>query len=223
MDGIVQALMLTLNGFMIILYWLWSHLPLVLTWPLAVATMLLLDRGAATQSGHRPRRYGRRALRQASPGACLGTPVLVILWTVVALSAPAPIPFIGLGMWVCLFAVPLVIPMERTQLMSRFKWMLAVYAAAVAVFLLLLRSQLSPAALAAWSRSLGQPGAGEALEAAVISSIVPYAALMLWVVGPLMFFGYAAQRFAVHSKTRISPWATIEQRIHDLRGRGEVR
>ena len=222
MNGLLDILILTTNGLLVILYWLWSHLPVVLSWPLAAGVVVLLDSDVSRRAGHRSRRYGRGRVQRESRAAYLGTPLLALLWTVVGLAAPPPIPLIGLGMWACLLLVPLTIPMEREQLLSCLKWMLAVYASAVGAFLLILKAQLSPAALAAWSRSLGRPGSGEVLEAAVVSSVVPYAALMLWVVGPLMFFGYVAQRFGVHAKTRVSPWATVEERIRELRSRGEV-
>jgi len=221
-ERLLDLLVLTTNGLLIVLYWLWSHLPVALSWLLAVGIVLLLDAEVSRRAGHRPRRYGRGRARRESPIAHLGTAALALLWTAVGLAAPMPIPLLGLGMWACLLLVPLIIPMEREHLLSRLKWMLAVYTAAVAGFLLLLRAQLSPAALAAWSRQLGQPGAGEGLEAAVVSSVVPYAALMLWVVGPLMYFGYVAQRFAIHAKTQVSPWAAVEERIRRLRSRGEV-
>ncbi|HEY77202.1 MAG TPA: hypothetical protein G4O00_13680 [Thermoflexia bacterium] len=222
MQRLFDLLILTANGLLVVLYWLWSHLPVALTWPLAAGVVVLLDGDVSRRAGHRPRRYGRGRVQRESVTAYLSTPLLALLWTVVGLAAPPPIPLIGLAMWACLLLVPLTIPMEREHLLSRLKWMLATYAAAVGAFLLLLKTQLSPAALAAWSRSLGRPGAGAGLEAAVVSSVVPYAALMLWVVGPLMYFGYVAQRFAVHAKTRVSPWATVEERIRRLRGRGEV-
>jgi hypothetical protein len=220
--GILDVLVLFANGLLVMLYWLWAHAPVVLCWPLAVGVALLLDAEAARRAGHRPRRYDRGAAQRESPTSYLGTAALALVWTAVGLAAPAPIPFIGLAMWLCLLVVPLAVPLEREQLLGRMKWMLAVYAAAVAGFLLLLRSQLSPAALMAWSQRLGQPGGGEALAGAVVSSVVPYAALMLWVVGPLMYFGYVAQRFAVHWKTRVNPWLTVEERIRQLRGRGEA-
>ena len=212
---------LTINGLLAVLYWLVAHLPVALSWLTALAVGLLLDRPAGRLAGHRARRYERGAAQHESPTSYLGTVGLAAFWTAVGLAAPAPIPFLGLAMWVCLLVVPLTIPIEREHLLSRFKWMLAAYAAAVAGFLLFLSAQLSPAALAAWSRNLGQQGGGEALAGAMVSSIAPYAALMLWVIGPLTYFAYAAQRFAVHAKTRVSPWATVERRIRELRGRGE--
>lgn len=224
-DALIQtltdALVLTANGLLVVLYWLWAHLPVALSWPLAAGVLLVLDADVSRRAGHRPARYGRGAVQRESLWAYAGTPALAALWTAVGLAAPPPIPWIGLAMWACLFVVPLTIALEREHLLSRLKWMLAVYAAAVGAFLILLKTQLSPAALLAWSRQLGQPGSGEILATAVTSSVTPYAALMLWVVGPLMFFGYVAQRFAVHAKTRVSPWATVEDRIRQLRARGE--
>ena len=219
---LLDTLILTANGLLVVLYWLWDHAPVALAWPLAAGVVLLLDAEVSRRAGHRSRRYGRGKVQRESLTAYGGTVGLALFWTVVGLAAPPPIPHIGLAMWGCVLLVPLTIPMEREQILGRLEWMLGVYAAAVAGFLLLLRSQLSPQALAAWSRQLGSPGGGEALETAVLSSVVPYAALMLWVIGPLMYFGYVAQRFAVHAKTRVSPWATVEARIREMRGRGEV-
>ncbi len=219
--ALLDALVLTANGLLVVLYWFWDHLPVVLSWPLAAGVALLLDTDVSRRAGHRPARYGRGATNRASAFSYLSTPALAALWTLVGLAAPPPIPWIGLAMWACVFLLPLMIPIEREHLLGRMKWMLGVYAVAVGAFLLFLRMQLSPAALLAWSRQLGQPGSGEILASAVVNSVTPYAALMLWVVGPLMFFGYVAQRFAVHSKTRVSPWATIEARIRQLRARGE--
>lgn len=217
----IQVIILTLNGLLVTLYWLWAHLPVALSWPVAAGVMVFLDSDVSRRAGHRPRRYGRGAAQRESVTAYLGTPALAALWTIVGLAAPPPIPWIGLAMWFCLLIVPLTIALEREHLLSRLKWMLAVYACAVGGFLLLLKTQLSPSALLAWSRSLGHPGSGEILATAVMSSVTPYAALMLWVIGPLMFFGYVAQRFAIHAKTRVSPWATVEDRIRQLRARGE--
>ncbi len=218
---LLDSFILTANGFLAILYGLWGHFSVVLAWPLALAVAMLLDAKVSRRAGFRPRRHGRGKVQREFPTATLGTIGLCAFWTVAGLAAPPPIPAIGLAMWACLLVTPLMVPMEREQLLSRLKWMLAVYTAAVAGFILLLRSELSPQAMASWSHALDQPGGGEALEAAVIGSITPYAAAMLWVVGPLMYFGYVAQRFAVHSKTKVSPWATVEERIRQLRGRGE--
>jgi uncharacterized membrane protein len=220
-QSLVDILILVANGFLAVLYWLAGHWAVVLVWPIAIAIVMLLDGEVSRRAGHRPRRRGRGKVQRESPTAYANTLGLAMLWSVVAVVAPAPIPYIGLAMWVGLLATPMAIAMERDQILTRLRWMLTIYTAAAGGFLLLMRAQLSPQALAAWSRSLGQPGAGEALQTAVYSSITPYAAGALWVIGPLMYFGYIAQRFAVHSKTKVSPWATVEDRIQDVRGRGE--
>jgi hypothetical protein len=221
-QAIVDVLVLTADGLLAILYWLWDHAPVALVWPLAAGVAVLLEGDVSRRAGHRSRRYRRGAIQVASAAPYLGLTLLAAFWTAVALAAPQPIPAIGLAMWACLLVAPLAIHMERDQLLARLKWMVAVYGAAVAAFLLLGQAELSPRALAAWSRTLGQPGGGEILEEALVSSVAPYAALMLWVVGPLMVFGYVAQRFAVHWRTRVSPWDSVEARIRSLRGRGEA-
>ena len=170
MQGLLDLSILTVNGFLAILYWLWSHLPVALTWPLAAGVVVLLDGDVSRRAGHRPRRYGRGKVQRESLTAYLGTPLLALLWTAVGLAAPPPIPLIGLGMWACLLLVPLTIPLEREHLLSRLKWMLATYAAAVGAFLLLLKTQLSPAALAAWSRQRASSCRACPFSSAAVSS-----------------------------------------------------
>jgi hypothetical protein len=216
---VLDTLVLTFNGSLVAVYWLFEHLPVAAAWPLVVGVIVLLDGRAGRQAGFRPRRYERGGVQRESETGYLGTLGLGALWTVIGLVAPAPVPLIGLAMWGTLLGVPLAIPMERDGLAGRLKWMLGVYALAVAAFLVLLRSQLDSQALAAWSRQLGTPGAGDALQAAITSSITPYAALLLWVIGPLVYFGYVAGRLAANWKTRVDPWASVEQRIRQVRGR----
>lgn len=220
-QAIVDVLVLTANGLLVVLYWIRDHLPVVLSWPLAATVTVLLDSSVVRKAGHRARRYGRGQLQQASWTSYLFTPLLAVFWTVVALVAPAPIPSIGLGMWTCLLIAPLMIAPERDHLLQRLRWFIAVYAVATTGFLILLRSRLSAAALAGWSRALGEAGGGEALAGLIFSSIVPWAAVLLWVILPLTYFGYVAQRFAMNWRTKVSPWDTIERRIARLRGRGE--
>jgi len=217
----VDSLILIGNGFLVVLYGLWAHLPVVLVWPVAIGVVGLLDRHVSRRAGHRPRRHERGAVQQASSMGQWKTLGLAAVWTIAGVITPAPVPAIGLAMWLGLLIAPLLIPMEQDQILNRLKWMLAVYTAAVIGFVTLMRSELSPRAVSAWSRGLGQPGGGQALETAVVSSITPYAAAMLWVIGPLMYFAYIAQRFAVQSKTKVTPWATVEERIGRLRTRGE--
>lgn len=221
-QSIVDILTLTANGLLASLYWLGDHWAVVMVWPVAIAVMTLLDGESSRRAGHRPRRRGRGNVQRSSTIAYQGTLGLAAAWTVVGILSPAPVPYVGLAMWVGLLATPMMIPLERDQILGRLKWMLSIYTAASAAFLFLARADLSPQALLAWSRQLGQSGGGEALQTAVISSIAPYGAAMLWVIGPLMYFGYIAQRFAVHSKTKIDPWSTVEDRIRDIRGRGEA-
>jgi hypothetical protein len=214
-------LIYSVNGFLVILYFAIEHLPLVLSWIAGLGVLILLDTEVAEAPGHRPLRYGRGQIRRESITHYLYTPTLLVLWTLVALKAPSPIPWIGALMWLSLLLVPLCIPLERPHLVSRLKWLLATYTIMVGAFILLLSFQLSPEANAAWSKYLHQPGSGEIVYRAILSSVVPYALLMLWIIAPMMFFGYIIQRFAIQSKTIVAPWMTVEQRIRELRTRGE--
>jgi|GEM_PF-2496637 len=209
------------NGLLVLTYWVLDHLPLILSWVFGLGVLVFLDTEAAQVPGHRPLRYGQGKLQRESLIPYLSTPALLILWTPIALKAPNPVPWIGMLMWASCLFVPLSIPLERPHLTSRLKWLLATYILMVAALLLLLNFQLSEEANAAWSKYLRQPGSGEIVYRAIVSSVVPYALLVIWVIAPMMFFGYIIQRFAIQSKTKVAPWLTIEERIRQLRTRGE--
>lgn len=218
---ILDILILTANGLLAVVWWLGEHWALAGILAIAAGVALFLDRPSGRQVAGRARRYGRGTVGRAPVTIYAGTALLAVAWTAIAAIVPAPIPQIGLLMWACLLLVPLMVPIEREPLRDRLRWLLWTYTAFVGGFMLLLRAQLNAATVLAWSRQAGIVGGGEAMLGGVVSSLTPYAALILWGLFPMTFFGYVATRLGMHRSTVVSPWRTVEQRIGDLRNRGE--
>jgi hypothetical protein len=216
-DTLIDTLIITANGALAILYWLVDHLFAVLAWPIAGAVMLFLDRPAHARP---KRRRDGRSIQKTSLAPYLSTLLLAIAWSFVALAIPTPIPQIGLAMWMITLVLPLSDPEERdTDLIATLRWFLWIYTVICIAFFLLLKAQLSPRAAIAWAQLLAQPGGGEAMEASVLSSAVPWATMILWVVYPMAFGFYVAERIKMHRRSRRNPLATIRQRISQLRTR----
>jgi hypothetical protein len=219
---IADTLTLTANGLLAVLYWLWDHAVTLGVIPLALVVMGH-DRRAAAYAGQRVRRYDRgQVLRYSRFAAYAPTIGLAAAWMAAAWGVAFPVDLLGLLMWAALVFVPLVMPMERSNVVQRLKWFIGIYTGLALAFLVLLRAQLSPAALAAWSRTMGQQGGGQSLQVMVVDSLVPWAALILWGIYPAMFFGYIAERLHVHRQSLRAPWQDAAARITNIVGRGEA-
>ena len=70
---------------------------------------------------------------------------------------------------------------------------------------------------------MGSRGDAAALFSTLQDGLMPYAALVVWVMYPLGYFGMIAQRFAVNRGSLLKPSGTSEDYIRDLRTRGEGR
>jgi hypothetical protein len=211
-----------LNGLLALLYWLGEHWAALAALVVALLSARLLDAPQAQLAGARPRRYDRGQTQAAPPTLDLPVALLGLVWTVVAWITPAPVPYIGLAMWLTALGANLALPLGKRYLIHRLRWFIGLYAALVLGFWAIVRTPLSPAQAAAWSEKLRAVGAGEALEEALRSQFVPYLALLIWAILPLTYFGYVAQQLATQRRLLVSPWTSVQQRIADLRGRGEA-
>ena len=213
----IDILILTANGGLAILYWLWHHALAVLAWPIAGAVMVFLE--APAHATGKVRRYDDRQVRRFSLASHLSTVLLLAVWTFVAFSLPLPIPAIGLCFWLTFFVVPLGIPEERDELTATLRWFVWGYTLLCLVFYLFLSVQLSPQALLAWGQLVGQQGGGEAMQTNVVSWAVPWATLILWVLYPASTAVYVFSRIKMHRRSVRNPAATIKTRLLELRTR----
>lgn len=219
--AIADTLILTANGLLAVVYWLWNHVVVLGVIPPALV-VIGYERRIAGTVGQRIRRYGRGRVRRYSRFATYGpTVALAVAWMTVAWGIAFPVNFIGLLMWVSLMFMPLTMPLEKSNIIQRLKWFIGVYTGLTLAFLVLLRMRLSPAAVAAWSRTMGRQGGGQTLQTMVVDSLVPWAALILWGIYPMMFFGYIAERLHVYRRSLRAPWQDAGTRIANIVSRGE--
>ena len=216
--GINHSLIYLANGLLAIFYFLWSNGPLLLALLCAAIVTLVFDRQSRKTAGDRVRRYGRGQRAQASYRPYWETAVAAIFWVTASLLSAPPIPLIGALMWLSFVIALRYIPQERENLLFRQKVMIAVYA----LIALTMRAffTYSPD-LSRLAAVMGGQGEAADLFSTVRDGLIPYAALVVWVMYPLGYFGMIVQRFAVNRGSLLKPRGTPEDYIRDLRTRGD--
>jgi hypothetical protein len=216
--AINHSLIYLANGLLAIFYFLWSNGPLLLALLCAVIVALVFDRPLRRTTGDRVRRYGRGQQAQASYRPYWETALAAGLWAVASLLSAPPIPLIGGLMWLSFVLALRYIPQERESLLFRQKVMLAAYALLAITMRAVFSYSPDVSRLAA---VMGGQGEAADLFSTVRDGLMPYAALVVWVMYPLGYFGMIAQRIAVNRGSLMKPRGTPEDFIRDLRTRGE--
>ena len=215
--GVNHSLIYLANGLLAIFYFLWSNGPLLLAVFCATLVALVFDRQSRKTVGDRLRRYGRGQQVQASYRPYWETGLAATLWAVASLLSAPPVPLIGALMWLSFVLALRYIPQERENLLFRQKVMIAVYA----LIALTMRAffAYSPD-LSRLAAVMGGQGEAADLFSTVRDGLMPYAALVVWVMYPLGYFGMIVQRFAINRGSLLKPGGTPEDYIRDLRTRG---
>jgi len=205
------------NGFLTLAYWTWDHAALLVALACGVLVLLTHDRAVQRTAGDRALRYGRGVRVQASYRSQIESLATILIWSLAALLSAPPIPLIGAVMWLCFLVSLRLIPQERENLLFRQKSMIAVYGL-LAIALRLALSYTPDVE----RMTLMLDGRGEAglLFDSLRDGLMPYVALVLWVMYPLGYLGLIAQRFAVNRGSLLSSGAP-EDVIRALRHRGE--
>jgi hypothetical protein len=216
--AINHSLIYLANGLLAIFYFLYAHGPLLLALLCSALVFLVYDRGTRKTVGDRPRRYGRGPQVQASYRPYWETALTVLLWSVASFLSAPPIPIIGGLMWLAFVVALRYIPQERENLLFRQKVMIAVYALIALTMRGLFTYSPDLSRLAA---VMGGRGEAADLFSTVRDGMMPYAALVIWVMYPLGYFAMIVQRFAINRSSLLKPSGTLEDYIRDLRTRGE--
>ena len=208
-----------LNGFLATAYWLYGQAPLLATLP-AVLWALHFDRSTWRQAGFRSRRYDRGTVIRAGHSATLWTLAAAGIWLAAALLSASPVPAIGAAMWWGMALGARLMPREREALLFRHKGLIAGYGLlALGLWALLTTSP----SLGRLSELVGSWREAAELVGSVQGSLVPYVALVVWVLYPAGYFVLLAQRYLVHRGPQVGPGATAEQVIQELRQRERAR
>lgn len=218
--AMLEALVVVLNGLLVIGYWVWDHVPHLLG--LAGAGVVwVLDRQAARQGLGRP---ARPEVGQIHPEGILPrvpqmlTWAIGVAWTAAALMYPSPVPAIGAAMWWTWIATLLVLRGEREAVLWRGKGFLLTYALALLGFrgYLGLAARFEPAA---WAEVLGSSGEAQRVIAGNLAIFATVGTWLTWFVLPVAHFSYLVQRLLVNPLSLAAPFATAEEWIAALRSR----
>jgi len=207
----------TANGFLAILYWLWENGAMLLALPPIYWIIRHFDLPGRALTGFRPRRYGRDGAVRAGHGAFTWTLAAAGLWLAAATLSAPPVPIIGAAMWWTLALGAHLMPREREALLFRHKGLIAGYGLLAMGFWAIL--SYNPT-LGRLSALVGSWREATALVTSVKGSLVPYAALAIWVLYPLGYFVLLVQRYLVQQGPQVGPGATAEEVIRELRQRG---
>lgn len=210
-----------LNGVLASLYWLGDHGAVFAALGVALLLAELVEGGQGRQAGTRDRRYGRGPVNQASWQRYVIPVGVALFYTGAVGLTPAPVPQIGLAMWLAALLLVAALPLNRRHVGHTARWLIGSYAAVLYLFWLIVRFPLSPTAAAAWSERLQTIGAGESLDWAIRAQLIPYVTLLIWGILPISYFGFIAQQFATQRHLLVDPFKTVAQRLADWRARGE--
>jgi len=218
---ILDAAIVVLNGLLVMAYGVWDRLPHLLA--LAGAGMILVfDRQVALGNLSRPARQERDSIQPTGLHPRVPqilTAVIAVTWTAAALLYPQPVPAIGAAMWWGWIGALLFLRGERDAILWRGKGFLLTYALALLGF----RLYLSMAARfdpSAWAAVLGSSGEAQRVIAGNLAIFATIGTWLTWFVLPVAHFSYLVQRLLVNPLSLAAPFATAEEWIDALRGRG---
>jgi len=217
---ILDALIIVLNGLLVMAYGLWDHLPHLLALA-GAGVILIFDRQIALQNLGRPTRHERG---EVQPGGIhprvpqILTAAIAVGWTAAALLYPPPVPAIGAAMWWGWIGTLLFLRGERDAILWRGKGFLLTYALALLGFRLYLgmSARFEPSA---WAGVLGSSGEAQRVIAGNLAIFSTIGTWLTWFVLPVAHFSYLVQRLLVNPLSLAAPFATAEEWIAALRGR----
>lgn len=217
---VLDALIVVLNGVLVMGYGVWDRLPHLMA-VAGAGVVLLFDRQVACQNLSRPAHQGRGwmeagGVRSRVPQVL--TALTGVMWLAAAWVYPRPVPAIGAAMWWGWVLVLLVLRGERDAILWRGKGFLLTYALALLGF----RVYLSMAARfepTAWAGVLGSSGEAQRVIAGNLAIFSTVGTWLTWFVLPVAHFSYLVQRLLVNPLSLAAPFATAEEWIAALRGR----
>jgi hypothetical protein len=195
--GLERTAIIVTNGFLYIVYFLAGHVFTLAALGVGLYIAWRYDREVTSRVGGRARRYGRGEVVIAAATPHWHSLVAVGAWTAASLLAPTSVePLVGLGLWLAFLIGLIAIPAERSAVLFRHKMLLLGYAGLVIAFRLVMGVDLGgDAALAAVTGRMSSD-AGE-LFTSIKWTILPYMALLVWIIYPAGFVIALWQRYQV--------------------------
>ncbi len=222
LDQILQELtclpVLILNGFLWLVYAAADHFPALVSLGCGLATILGLDVVVQRAVASRPLRDGRGETTPTPRTAQIVTGIVLLLWLIAQHNLGAPVPWIGMAMWLAGILSVLLLPSERFNQLWVVKTGLAVYGLLVlgSRIYLAYANRLSPQQ---WAGIIGSAESAASVIAGTQGNVTTIVLWALWLVAPLGYFSLLVQQLFVNPMSLVSPLAGAQDVLKRVRER----
>ncbi len=208
-----------INGLFWLLYQVASILPALVCAGVAGLMALVVDDAVQKMAATRPLRDGRGGVQTSPKTSQILTGIVLALWLVAQWGMGAPVPWIGVVMWIAGLLAILSVPAQRFTLLNGVKAGIVTYALAVMISRIYLAytTRISPEE---WAALLGSAETAAQVIASTRANTTTIAIWALWLVVPLGYFSMLAQQAFLNPVSLTNPFATYEQMLISLRDRG---
>ena len=221
-QGLLDGLVLTANGFLLVLYFLAGRLPLILSLACALLVALVFDPQAQEWTQFMPGRTLRPGADRPQPQRQhqVLTGAAALLWTVASSLFPSPVPWLGLLMWVLTVAGLLLLPAERVSLLWRGKTFVGLYSLALLAFRAYL-ALLGAASPEAWAAVMGSSAEAQRVLASNRGLLTTIGFWVACFALPAAQVVYLVQRLTTHPLSLLGPRMRPADIVQAIRTRGK--
>jgi hypothetical protein len=220
--GLMDGLILIVNGFLLVVYFLVEQLPLLLSLGCALLVALVFDPQAQRWTQFMPGRALRPGAETTPPlrQHQLLTGIVALLWTVASSLYPSPVPWLGLLMWLLTVLGLWLLPAERVSLLWRGKTFIGIYALALLAFrsYLALLGRASPEA---WAAVIGSSAEAERVLASNRGLLTTIGFWVSCFALPAAQVVYLVQRLTTHPLSLLGPRLRPADIVQAIRTRGK--
>ena len=221
LNYLARVPILTLNGFLYLVYAFFDHLALIAVLLAGLAILFVFDTLSMELISTAPRRLGGRPAPPAASGwgLRLFTLAALSLALLAGLLYAEPVPFLLACVWVASVFALWLLPAEREPLLWRVKGTLLVYAVALLGFKVLL-AQMQDAAPEDWATLIGSVGTARDALARTRDIFISIGMFAIWYILPLAHLSYLAQRVLINPFSLFHARQSTADIIDALRRRG---
>jgi hypothetical protein len=217
-DFLINIPMWFLNGLLVTIYWLTSHLSEATSLLAGCAIAFGIDPAIQARASERPRRYERGGVQTATHAASYFTLFVLVIWLIASLLSRFPIPLLGAAMWVIGLVAILAVSEERFNLLWWVKTGILTYA--ILCFLLRYGLQALDVTIpAAWASVVGSSADAQVVLEQTRGNVAMIGMLFVFVLYPVGFAAMLFNRFLRNPKPLYNFWTEAGDVLRRLRTR----